>query len=201
MPADFVYLSSVKNLHSIFEKIRGAGTPPRFSLEFLKNLGFSSSSDRPVINLLKALGFLSSDGSPTERYNAYRDSTRSGQAIAAGLREGWADIFLADQRAYDKTPTQLVEVFKSVSGKGDAVAKKMSTTFKALSEMADWTSVPQQPVPDALVEVASTPTPEVVTSSARGLNLHHDIHIHLPSTSDTAVYTAIFRALRAELVD
>jgi hypothetical protein len=120
--------------------------------------------------------------------------------MAAGLHEGWADVFLADQKAYERSSAQLVELFKSVSGKGDAVAKKMATTFKILCDMADWST----PLGDSGIPVLEESRPVVESQPVAvpsNLNLHHDIHIHLPSTSDTAVYTAIFRALRAELVD
>jgi hypothetical protein len=205
MPADFAYMTSAKNLKSILEKLRGAGTPPKFSLQFLKELGFPSSRDRPVIGVLKGLGFLTPDGTPTERYNAYRDATRSGRAIAEGLREGWGSLFLVDQTAHTKTSAQLTELFKSVSGKGEASAQKMATTFKILADLGDWAETPPKVVHDTTkdkeadtVEVESGRTSR---PSNRSLTLHHDIHLHLPATSDTAVYLAIFKALKAELLD
>lgn len=206
VPSDFPYMTSAKNLKPIMERIKGAGTPPKFTLEFLRSLGYTSSSDRPVIGVLKGLGFLTPDGVPTDRYNAFRDSARSGGAMASGLRDGWSTVFLADQAANTRTSTQLTELFKSVSGKGEAVAKKMGTTFKALCELADWTAGVTDPPPATtqLDPVAVTPDPEAPRNavlSTAGLALHHDVHVHLPATSDVSVYTAIFRALKAELLD
>src|SRR4051794_25141487 len=110
-------MTSTKNLPNILGKIKSAGTPPKFTLDFLRqNLGFPSSSDRAVIAVLKGLGFLNGDGSPLARYNEFRDDSRSGRAMSAGLREGWAEIFLSDQRANERSNTELVELFKSVSG-------------------------------------------------------------------------------------
>jgi hypothetical protein len=197
-----------KNLKTIFERVRGAGTPPKFTLEFLKALGHGSSSDRPVIGVLKGLGFLTADGVPTERYNDYRNAGKSGHALAAGLRDGWAPVFLADQRAHEKNTTQLTELFKSVSGKGEAVARKMATTFKTLCEMATWTEAPATgPAASPLAAsegeeaLVDPPAAKVVSASGGRLTLHHDVHVHLPATSDVSVYTAIFRALKAELLD
>lgn len=203
MPADFAYMTSAKNLKPIMERIQGAGTPPKFTHDFLKSLGFTSSTDRPIITVLKNLGFLTADGVPTERYNAYRDTSRSGQALAEGLRDGWSAVFLADQKAHERSTTQLTELFKSVSGKGEAVARKMATTFKALSDMGDWTVVPAHTTATA---APLPPEPEVEESPSEPhqrtrVALHHDVHVHLPATSDVSVYTAIFRALRAELLD
>ena len=183
------------------ERIKGAGTPPKFTLEFLKSLGFPSSTDRPVIGVLKGLGFLTSDGVPTDRYNSYRDAARSGHALAAGLRDGWSPIFLADQGASERSTTQLTELFKSVSGKGEAVAKKMATTFRWLCDLADWSTTHASETPIIAEEVARKSGGEPSPTTVNGVALHHDVHVHLPSTSDVAVYTAIFRALRSELLD
>ena len=207
MAKNFAYMTSTKNLAQILSKIKGAGTPPRFTHEFLKsNLGFPSSNDRTVIGVLKSLGFLAPDSSPTDRYNEFRDGTRSGAVLATGMREGWADIFLSDQRAYERSSAQLIELFKGVAGVGDAVAQKMATTFKVLASQADWKApveVGAKATPskatEALAETA-TVTP-AAPADRSGLVLHHDIHLHLPPTSDVAVYTAIFRALRSELLD
>ena len=189
-------MASTKNLPDILEKVTSAGTPPRFTNEFLKSLGFTSSNDRTVIKVLKGLGFLSSDGTPTERFNEFRNSARSGAALAQGLREGWSEVFLADQQAPSRSSSELVGLFKNVTGKGDAVAQKMATTFKVLAERADFAAAPAPVADDSLAEREV----EVVAEGV-GLRLHHDVHIHLPPTSDVAVYTAIFRALRQELLD
>jgi hypothetical protein len=200
-------MTSAKNLASIFTKIKGAGTPPKFTNEFLKaNLGFPSSNDRTVIRVLKALGFLSADSVPTSRYNEFREGTKSGRAIVAGLREGWSSVFLSNQRAYEHSATQMTELFKNVTGSGEAVATKMATTFKGLASLAspaDWTEQPSLGTPrkdedaEPLVVNATPAQP-----SERGrLSLHLDVHVHLPATSDVSVYTAIFRALRSELLD
>lgn len=206
MPAELPYLSKVGNIPAIMDRIREAGTPPKFTLEFLsKSLGFTSSQDRGMIRVLKQLGFLSADGTPSQRYNDFRSSVSGGQALAAGLREGWAPIFLSDQRAPEKSVSQLTETFKSVTGSGESVAQKAAQTFKQLASKADWaggSAVAPSPSEDSNPkqdqENYSPPPPS--TSESGRVNLHHDIHVHLPPTSDVAVYRAIFQALREELL-
>jgi hypothetical protein len=201
MDKSFPYVASVKNLPEILAKIKSAGAPPRFTYEFLKsNLGFGSSTDRPLIGVLKGLGFLTADGTPTSRYNEFRSEGAASRAMAAGLRDGWAEIFLSDQRAYERSSTQLQGIFKAVTGAGDAVAKKMATTFKSLAGTAEWTGeVSQDSTGEPDFESSSEERPR--GASAKVFSLRHDVHIHLPPTSDVAVYTAIFRALRDELLD
>jgi hypothetical protein len=164
-------------------------------------LGFRGSNDRSVVGVLKGLGFLSADGVPTARYNEFRDQTRSGAAMAAGLRDGWAPLFLSDEQVYLRSTGELKELFKNVTGKGEAVAEKLAATFRALAETASWSE--QASVPLAEAEPAPVPVqlPAAAPAPAAGMRLHHDIHVHLPPTSDVAVYSAIFRALRAELLE
>jgi hypothetical protein len=204
MPDDLPYMLGVKNLEAMLDKIKTAGTPPKFTVDFLKtSLGFTSSGDRGVIKVLKTLGFLTPDGVPTARYNEFRQGPTSARALAAGLREGWAPIFLADQQAYTRTAGQLKEIFKSVTGKAESVAEKMATTFKALVQKADFAAVPTTPTPTLTLETApDKPGDEEPRRDASGrMSLHNDIHLHLPPSADVAVYTAIFRALREELLD
>ncbi|MBB5837473.1 DUF5343 domain-containing protein [Kribbella italica] len=212
MTTDLPYMPSIGNVAAILQKIRGAGTPPKFTVEFVKStLGFTGSQDRSFPRMLKQLRFISEDGTPLPRYNEFKAASSGGRAMADGLREGWAPIFLADQMAHSRSSGELTDTFKTVTGQGDAVAKKMAATFKAFASHADWSSVPVEleVQPDKSPKESETADSEVVSeeqtaslvaaASGRGLSLHHDIHLHIPPTSDVAVYRAIFRALREEL--
>jgi len=203
MATEFAYMPTVKNLPDIFGRIKEAGAPTKFTHEFLKsNLGFTSSNDRAVVKLLRHLGFLSGDGVPTDRYHEFRGQVGE-RAIAEGLRDGWPDVFLSDQKAHERTPKDLADIFKKLTGQSDPVAKKMATTFKALTKMADWSEAKvQSPKAEGQTEredekKALKPRGGV---EMRELVLNQDIHLHLPSTSDVSVYRAIFQALKEELL-
>jgi hypothetical protein len=208
-------MMSITNVPAILEKIRTAGTPPKFTHEFLKStLGFSASNDRGVIKVLRQMGFLSADSVPTPRYNEYRGD-QPGKAIAVGLREGWPDFFLADEKIYERSNAQIQGIAKSLTGAGDAVAQKIASTFKAFADKADWSGpVSQQPQQQERPADSGGPEREldgegggeqrrssVGTGAGAGLfELHHDIHIHLPPANDVSVYRAIFQAIKAELM-
>jgi hypothetical protein len=87
------YLTSTRNLDGILSAIQTAQAPQRFTLNFLENLGYKSSSDRLIINVLKAVGFLSADGAPTERYYRFLDQTEAGKVLAEGLQDAYADLY------------------------------------------------------------------------------------------------------------
>lgn len=213
MATDVPYMLSVTNLPKILEKIRSAGTPPRFTHEFLKsNLGFGSSQDRAVIKLLKQLGFLTADGAPTERYNAYKGADGR-SVLASGLREGWSSFFLSDERIYEKTKGHIQGVAKSVTGASESVATKMASTFKTLVDLADFAEGGNEQTPRGTSTDTNSGTSQVdeppvannaVAAANAGLGglltLRHDIHLHLPSTSDVGVYRAILQAIKSELM-
>ncbi len=131
--------------------------------------------------------------------------------MAAGLREGWADVFLSDEKAYEKNTTQLKAMFQSLTGKGEAVAEKMASTFKALCTIADFsgssrtthTTTTSSTAGESDGSGGDAPTNDsrVTSGNGRMVSLHSDVHIRLPPTTDVAVYTAIFRGLREELLD
>ena len=216
MPTEAPYMMSITNVPAILEKVRTAGTPPKFTHEFLKStLGFSGSNDRGFIKVLRQLGFLTADGVPTQRYNDYRGD-QPGKALAVGLREGWPDFFLANEKIYELSNTQIQGIAKSLTGAGDSVAQKIAATFKAFSDKADWSApVQQQENPtdtvDTEPEFGGRSGDEQRRGNGNGntqgsgmgaglFELHHDIHIHLPPTNDVSVYRAIFQAIKAELM-
>ncbi|MFD8496386.1 DUF5343 domain-containing protein [Amycolatopsis sp. NPDC059657] len=204
MANEFPYMMSVTNLPAILAKIRSAATPPKFTHEFLKaNLGFNSSNDRAVIKLLKEMGFLTSEGTPTDLYNQYRGAN-SGVALATGIRKAYATLFLSDERAYERSGTELLGIVRNASGAGDAVARKIATTFKSLASTAAWTEQSPPGPPNNNTEETASGGAEsenaATVDTSSFLRLHHDVHLHLPPTSDVSVYRAIFQAVKSELM-
>lgn len=202
------YLTSVKNLPAIMEAIIAGTAPERFTHAHLKAIGFRSSNDRAVIALLKDLGFLTDDGSPTTRYHEYRDQSRSAAVMAEALTEAYSDIFTINENP-TKDDRPLIEGrFKSIHNISDRVAKMQAMTFFALLELSDLQAlrddVPQhgtttnEPVKaDPETPSTSEPAPKALGSS---LALRYNIEVHLPATKDVAVYNAIFKSLREHLI-
>ena len=210
MAVDLPYMPSVTNVPKILDRITEAATPPKFTHEFLKsNLGFGASNDRSVIKVLKAMGFLTADGTPTAAYNDYRGSGAKA-ALAQGVRKAYAPLFLSDERVHEKSGTDLISIVKNTSGAGDAVSKKIATTFKAFADRGDWSGgeAPSSGQEDAASDPdngesapGGTQFPPPPSDPTDGVfRLHHDIHIHLPPTSDVSVYRAIFQAMKSELI-
>jgi len=92
------YMNSTGLVSQILNKIKTAQTPPIFSQDFLKTvLGFSSGSAMAFIPLLKKIGFLGSDGSPTEIYKRFRNAQESKYAMAEAIKIGYKDLFIRSE--------------------------------------------------------------------------------------------------------
>ena len=209
MPLTNAYLLPVNRIPDMFQRIRDGQAPERFTHQLLKDWGFSSTNDRAFIPLLKALGFLTTDGKPTARYLDYRDHSRSKLILGEAVREAYGDLFLIKENPTTSDRAAIEGKFKSFHNASDNVAGLMAKTFFALLPLADLTSraIPQAQAAPAASSPFSPPPPEleaaapIHTRTLRGAGLHYNIQIHLPATKDIEVYNAIFRSLREHLFE
>lgn len=200
------YLASTKNLPAIMAKIQAGTAPDKFNVDHLKGLGFKSSTDRAIIPLLKDLGFLTEDGTPTKRYHDYRDKSRSKAVMAEALRESYQELFHVNEKPSDADRDAVMGKFKSTHNASDRVAEVQSMTFFALLKLADLNAPADRAAPER-----TEPTPPPIARDAaspirtrpedRMPSLRYNIKIHLPPTKDVEVYNAIFKSLREHLLD
>jgi hypothetical protein len=201
------YMPSVTNLHKILDKMQNAGVPEVFNLDFLTDLGFTSSNDRAVIKVLKYLGMLDPSGRPQASYRQFVDHTQSKAVLASRLRVAYDDLYLSDRDAHTRTVGVLKGWFKTKTGAGDAVAEKIATTFSALAKYADFSAAPSAPT---LPDQPSPPKPPPVVEEPNGrpkgspvaaeFGFVYRLEIHLPDTQNVETFRAIFKALREELM-
>ena len=99
------YLSSNKNLSKLFEKILSAQKPPTFTHTYLQNtIGLKGTNDRPLIPLLRTLGFLDSANVPTSAYDLLKNKATAKFAIAAGIKKAYEGLFKANENANELGP-------------------------------------------------------------------------------------------------
>lgn len=216
MNSEIPYLVSVTNLHKILDAIQRAGAPDVFHLDFLKDLGFSSSNDRGAVKLLKYLGMLDESGRPQSSYREFMDHTKAKKVLANRMRIAFDDLFTADRNANTKQAESLKGWFKTKTGAGDAVAKKIASTFRSLATYADFsdplqTEQPETPNGEKVqpLESHKSEDDQAAKPAQHGVPLHNPkspiglvyrFEIHLPDTQNVDTYRAIFRALREELM-
>jgi hypothetical protein len=201
------YLVASKKAGDIFRAIQNAQAPKRFTFSFLESLGYKSTNDRLIIPVLKSLGFLTASGEPTTRYFAYLDQTRGSKVLAEGIRDAY-DLFQVNRKANEMSQTEVKNKLKTLTqGKGsDTVIDNMARTFKALSQLADFTAEgPQFEAPETESTPETPPAePKPEPHPARSVlklgELVYNIQLVLPDSRDQAVYDAFFKSLKEHLL-
>ena len=194
------YMYTVKNLPQMFEAIQKAQVPPRFTHEFLRTLGFKSTSDRAFINVLKGLGFLDANATPTQAYRDYRDKNIAKRVLARQIRTAYQGLYLTDENAHDLGVEAVKGKLSTITGKDESVTQKMASTFKALCQLADFKQELPPKVEKPEEESVESPALEQITPRPQGLAFSHVIYINLPTTRDVGVYNAIFKSIREHLL-
>jgi hypothetical protein len=195
------YTQAYGQLAEFFSKIRDAQAPDKFTNQILKDLGFKSNNHRPFIPLMKALGFLAADGTPTKRYHDYRNHSLSKIKMGEAIKEAYSDIFLIKEKPSTSDRELIQGKFKSYHNTSDNVAKLHTNTFYALLDLAklDTEQQNQMKVESELEPIKPNEQEPIV--KATSLGLHYNIQIHLPATKDVEVYNAIFKSLKDHLLE
>ena len=202
------YLTSIKNLPDIFAAIQGAQAPEKFTQSFLESLEFKSTSDRLIIGMLKALGFLDDSGKPKDRYFRFLDQSQGAKVIAEAVRDTYQDLFKVNIKAHEMTKADVINKLKTL-GQGqfsESVLDKMAMTFTALVKLGDF----QSTTPAASAATTSPDDTQNNNKSDSKLaddhgslklgGLVYNIQIVLPESRDPAVYDALFQSLRRHLL-
>ena len=203
------YLQAHGNLKKALEKIINATVPPKFTQDFLATtLDLPGGGARPVIPFLKRAGFLSSDGTPTDLYKQFRNPSLRGGAAAQGIRNAYADLYTANEYVHDAADKDLKGLIVQVTGLSadSKLIPSMVASFKTLKEYADFrggVGLPQQTnIDDEDLGVGNSNSVGNGSASHLGnrIQLGYTIHLNLPATSDIAVFNAIFKSLKENLL-
>ncbi len=213
MTDNLPYMVSPGSIPKILEKIQHARRPERFTQDFLETiLGFTSSSARPIIPLLKRIGLLNPDGTPTRLYDQFRNPDTQGIAMAEALRNGYKELYDRNEYAHALSRDTLNSLVIEITGaeKDNRAAQAIASTFWTLKDLADFEggTIKSAPAPqDISVEHRdrSDPNPKQKSDFEAaprnlGFNVAYTINLNLPETTNPEVFNAIFKALRENLL-
>ena len=195
------YIAQPSVITKILNKIKEARTPDRFTHDLLRtNFAFKSGNDRQFIPFAKKIGLLKSDGTPTNLYKKFRNSTTSGAAIAEATRIGYREIFDRNEYAHNLNSEDFQGLIIEITGfkPSDNKVNLIYSTYKNLASHANFN--------DKLDEVdnSESTSPDIhdlgTDTNEFDLNLSYSINLVLPKSNDQAVFNAIFKALRDNLL-
>lgn len=201
------YLQAYGNIKKALDKITKATVPPTFTQDFLATtLSMPGGGARPVIKFLKRAGFLTSDGTPTDLYKQFRNSSLRGAAAAQGMRNAYSDLYVANEYVHNANDKDLKGLIVQVTGleEDSKLIPAMVGSFKTLRAFADFDAesgdaVDQQQSGDDVDDSVDRAHGQSLGQQSN-LKLGYTINLNLPATTDIAVFNAIFKSLREHLL-
>ncbi len=200
----YVYITNPANIGKFLKAIQKAGVPQKLTRKHLEALGFKGTNDRPLVGIMKALGFVSSTGEPIESWHSYRDKTKAPIVLAQGIRKHYADLFKMYPDAHLKDNEALHNFFSTHTTVGAGTLKIMIATFKALVGLADFQTKAS----------AVSSTPAAITSDATGAGttirqgqakggfvVNINIQLALPESATPETFDAFFKSMKKHLLD
>lgn len=210
IPGNLPYLTAFGTLKKALERLIDASRPDKFNADFLENvLKLSGGGARATIPIMKKMGFLTSDGVPTEIYAKFRTDGGRPAAALLGLRNGFPEIFKRSEYAHNVDDNKLRDIILEITGlkSNDPVAMAIKSTFNVVksfippgADLAGDDDVPPQ-------DEHSGPTNQIKQNDPgrstgqndKTVGLVYNINIVLPETSDLKVLNAIFRSIKENL--
>ena len=209
MAATLPYLASPGSIKTCLDKIKAAATPDRVTQDFVTTkLQIKGGTGAALIPYLKKIGFVASDGSPTNIYKHFRNHAAAGPAAANAVKTGYKALGQVNEYFYDLDDKDLLALIVQVTGveEGNQVAKLTLSTLKTLKAFANFESKEgdahkDAKEPDALKDSGDDKeSAKGSTKGRRGISLSYTINLNLPATADQAVFNAIFRSLKEHLI-
>jgi hypothetical protein len=209
IPGNLPYLTASGTLKRAMERLIEASRPDKFNADFMENvLKLTGGAARGTIPILKRMGFLTSDGTPTELYARFRTEGGRGAAALAGLKTGFPEIFKRSEYAHSVGDAKLRDIIVEITGlkPNDGIVQAIKGTFNAVKTFipANWDTSSSEQDPNIDEFASTTPTaqasPVPGRSTPAGPGLVYNINIVLPETSDLRVLSAIFRSLKENLM-
>jgi hypothetical protein len=192
VPGNFSYTTTPGRFKDTLQAMISAERPPNFNRDFIETvLGIKGGAVSGYPPILKRLGFLSADGSPTDLYGAFQaDSSRSAAALT-GLKNGFGELFKRNAHVHKADDARVRDYLVQITGrtKDDQTISAILGTFNAVKSFITSDDA-VLPAVEAVNHQQDVPMEARVPDSRLGLSYH--INIVLPETKDISVFNAIF---------
>lgn len=198
------YVNSYGQIPKLFNEIKKASVPPKFTNDFMKNvLGLKSSSYRAMIPLLKNLGFLDQSNIPTQTYRDFRDDFKSGSVLAERIRNTYNDVFMSSEYAYKISKKKLTTKLITLLGisKEDKNIPSVVGTLQELFKLADFDKAYNKSTKPIGVTTNEIESEEKLLSRPTKLGISYTINLNLPATTEIEVFNAIFKSLKEHILN
>lgn len=201
------YVANPIAIKRTFDKIIEAATPDRFTKDFLSTkLGIKGGSYVSAIPFMKRIGLLGSDGAPTDLYKQFRNSSTRGAAAAQALKNGYSLLYESNEYAHELDDDNLAELIIQITG-AEKKAKTVGLTvasFNYVKSYANFDSKLTSEDSTTKNDINGTTYPSKTArpqTNQNNIKLGYTINVNLPASTDIAVYNAIFRSIKENLIN
>jgi len=198
--SSFTYTSVPNTLRQFLKGVPSRGVPTKVNPVHLKSLGLKEVNDQSIIRVLKFVGLLNGDGSPSEGYKEFRDKTRGPVLLAKEIQRAYRELFETYPDAYAQTDENLRNFFTGKTSLGKKAISLIVGTFKVLCEFGDFSGV--RTATGGMTSTTQTLLTGGSTSGSAtvsGPSIHINLQVHLPEAADPTTYDAIFAAINRHL--
>jgi hypothetical protein len=196
------YTPLAGKIETYFKKIEEVRVPEKADIKWFGTLGFKNGNDAYILRVLKYIGFIDSSSAPTDIWRQFKDPSKSKIVLAQAIRNGYKELFDTYSDANRKDREALYAFFSAKTGLAKNTVDLIVNTFVNLSKLADFeTELLNAKLPTKEPDIPQTPEP-ILTKQAKGIisEMHINIQLHLPPTSDSTVYDALFKSLKKYLL-
>jgi len=215
MSENLPYSTSVGTLEKLLEKIKTASVPERFTQDFVSTkLAMKGGKAMACIPFLKKMGFVASDGTPTDLYKEFRNQKKSRLAVGKAFRKLYQRLYEMNEYVHDATDAEVLGLIVECTGgvKDSSTTKFTLYTLNMLRKISDF-DIEETPdfeengsvvLPNfsAIQSVGSLPQmpSNQAPPSGKAINLSYTINLNLPATKDIEVFNAIFKSLKEHIL-
>jgi hypothetical protein len=213
MASNLPYLVSSGTLTKILNKICDASIPENFNGDFLATkLGFPGGHQKVFIPWAKKCKLIGDDGTPTQLYKDFRNPIFRGVAMAIALKKGYEELYLRNESAHDLSRADFTKLVTDTTGiaHDNQIVKAIVGTFFNAKEFADFEANSNDQISENVNDTNNFQKSEIETNEhiqktvrkkQVELGINYTINLVLPKTDDPAIYNAIFKSLRDNLLN
>src|ERR1051325_1086828 len=118
--ATLPYTTSPGNIEKALLAIKTAATPERVTQDFVKTiLKIPGGSGDQITAFLRKIGFVNTDGTPSEIYKRFRNTATSGLAVADALKIGFAPLYKRNEFMHAVSDSELKGMVIEETGAGN----------------------------------------------------------------------------------
>jgi hypothetical protein len=196
---EFPYTPKPEDLTKLLNQLPDIEVPAsKADSAFFKTLGFTASSSKYLINILKLIGFIDDSNNASEVWKHYRTDEQRNRLFAFRIKQAYLELFQKVMCPYLEEDDALYDYFRNRTKSSPKVIFAMVETFHILNNFADYQDLMDDSGSNDLLP-ADTETkkkPQIKVNP----NPQWNIQVHIdPNTPDEKIET-IFKNMRKYLL-